>query len=435
MPAGRTPAPVAFLRWTLTGLAQAPQLFALALIGFAAREGILALAVRASAVSGTLGLAVLVLAPMAMVVALAAMFLVISNRFPALAAADDRLNLELFSRRLSAALVPLLVVYSAFGLLGADVRRYVHATTAAVFAQADFLDPTSFRYERLDPYQSINPWLVVLIAIVVRRLLEEMRQSGWVIALRAYLEVAWMVTIFNIVLLSIGSIADWIGNLQVLVWVQDAWAGLVTAAGPAGPALAAIPGVIGAGAGLVVTVMLVPLAWVAIGAVLYGKLDRYESDLSGRLEGRLENWPRPLRVSVVVMADTLLDDVIDGWDMAVHAVRYVWRCGAGTVAFVSLVFVVFSRVQYWVGDVLAGVPALAGTAVGAGTPAALGIGLAVELTLMVAAVAAANEVFSQSLEGEFHAVRLVPPDDHALQTSAGREEETHTLGPGVRSGH
>lgn len=251
-----------------------PQLAVVFLLGWAGRMGFLWLATWMSNWNSTLAVFIVPLAPMS---TLLSMVLMMRALTPSLSAFQGLLEpvtpVQGLRNDLTVAaqvLLPFLAVYASAGLLAQDVRVYL------VDAFAD--ESINATWETMDYSRTTyaQGWLLIVMivgALVIRKIITirelTKRSLAWA-GFATYLEVLWMVTLANAFASQLAALTEWVNTRRVVAGVLDwyergvglarAWGGWATTA------LDTVTGFIGSLGSLV----LVPVAWLAIGAAVYG---------------------------------------------------------------------------------------------------------------------------------------------------------------------
>ncbi|GAA4715117.1 hypothetical protein [Phytohabitans rumicis] len=337
-----------------------PALFALYFAGAAAREFILIGAVRASKLNGVLGALVVILGPVATLVALVLMLRVIRPSLPWLAAATapdatDPARPKTLMDHLASALVPFLAVYASWGYLEEDISQYVYDVWAdATFGDARiFSDPGVVRRELADrlPFDvTVTLVAVIAVAVLLRWLLNwwQGKRRWWVLGLvGAYVEVIWIIVSVAALNNARDPLTTWVMERRVVLWVQDAWNSTVDKLGPlTNPVRTAGEWLAGAIANAD-TVIVVPLAWLAVGAVVYGhKLAPPAPSGSELLQRASKRWnalPKPVRV----VGTNVTADVRERFTPLVHGIRVIARAGLAPMLFFCVAFLVAQTARDW----------------------------------------------------------------------------------------
>ncbi|MDO9379599.1 MAG: hypothetical protein Q7T56_12190 [Nocardioidaceae bacterium] len=267
-----------------------PVLLCLFLAGAAVRNGALWAAVELSGVNGTLGGFVLPLAPLGSLTALILMLRVAGSSLQHTTAPEQDRTGRRSARYLpllASTLVPFLAVYAAQGYLRADAREYVNAATndelalsaRAFYGVASDVDRTSIGQ---------GAFLVglVVVALALRFGIDRFdlasRSSGFGL-LAAYVEVLWLLVLATQLSNYQERVWAWVGDRTVVDWVQDRWEGVLSVVGPLAEPLAAVAGAVGGFLGSADAVVILPVAWLTVGAVVLGqRLDAPERERRAR---------------------------------------------------------------------------------------------------------------------------------------------------------
>ncbi|MEV0273171.1 hypothetical protein AB0H43_30715 [Hamadaea sp. NPDC050747] len=242
-----------------------PVLITLALTGVAAHDLILEGAVRAALVDSTLGLVVIVLAPIATLTSLVYMLRVVRVSLPHLDSEPPAIQggaepPPTMLDFIGSVAVPYLAIYSAYGYMKEDFTRFAYEVWRN--------DPFS-TLDHLPFSPTVGIISVVAVAVVLRFLLGRLRRRRslrWTAAIGAYVEVIWVATLVWGVNTAHNSFDDWFGQRQVGTWVHDALEKLPGT--QIASVLSSWSGVLWENADLV---FLAPIAWLTMGAVVYGR--------------------------------------------------------------------------------------------------------------------------------------------------------------------
>jgi len=341
-----------------------PVLFALYFAGAAARAFIMIGAVQASKVSGVLGVMVIILGPVATLISLVLMLRVVRPSLPWLAAATADLPPQegepprrraTLMDHLASALIPFLAVYASWGYLQQDISDYLYE----VWADAAFNDPRVFTDpgvvsreldQRLPFDTTIALISVVVVAIVLRWLLNVWRGGRkWPVLgiLGAYVEVIWIIVTMAALNQARDPLTSWLRDRKVVQWLLDLWDRVVEALGPlTDAARTAGEWLVGAIASAD-TVIVVPLAWLAVGAVVYGHRlappAPSGSELVQRASKRWNALPKPVRV----VGANLSSDVRERFTPLVHGLRTLAQAGLAPMLFFCVAFLVAQTARDW----------------------------------------------------------------------------------------
>lgn len=259
-------------------VAHAPVLAVLYLLGAAGRHGVLWLAVEASAVHPTLGGMLLPFAPMSSVVAFVLMLVVVARSADLSAtpqAAAGTTGGARWLPVLASVMVPFLTVYAAQGYLDEDLFVF---TNAAVHDELRG-DMGVFYGEvaDLDRAAVATGWVLValvLVSLVLRFLFDRFRLPSRhrpLAFVAAYVEVLWILILGAAFAGALDRVWDWVQDRVFVRWVQDRWADLIDLLGPVGDPVARLVQAVGTFIDNADDVVLVPIAWLTVAAVVFGR--------------------------------------------------------------------------------------------------------------------------------------------------------------------
>ncbi|WP_165368275.1 hypothetical protein, partial [Phytoactinopolyspora endophytica] len=312
------------------------------LAGEAGRYGALWAAVELSDIHGPLGVLVLALGPLAVVSALIAALYALRHSLRSVSdtasisntvSVSDTASVSV-SDAVSAApsapvgssggaaqtigrvLVPFLVIYESYGYLEDDVFRFVNTAVADEMFDVDVLLGT----DTIDPNRTAlaTGWaamLVVAVALVLRfgfsALVHHRRITSlvWVIA---YLEALWLATLARTLVAHVGAAFRWLRENAAVQMAIDGWHGVVAATGPLADAINRAVAWMVALIGSVDTVIVAPLAWLAVGAVVYGRelgepVRRMAAHRAGKDDRLSTRVPQPVRAAAQELTSTVTE--------------------------------------------------------------------------------------------------------------------------------
>jgi hypothetical protein len=337
-----------------------PALVSLFLAGYVGRELAMRAAVRTSELDGTLGFLVLVFAPLATLTALVLMLRVTRSSLPWLrmATADSNEQTVVAGSRphsllnyLGSALVPFLAVYASYGYLKQDVSDYGYR----VFAAAVFGDAEIFNGKKIDVLSRL-PFTfgavlgaVVVIAVALRWLLSRFEgrpRLAWLGILGAYVEVLWI----TIVAWTLADFQDtatgWARERRAVHWAEDSWSATMDAIGPLATPTREVAAWLGGLLGSVDAVLVVPLAWLAVGAVVYGHRVAPPPPAGELLRAASRRWsivPAPLRR----VGGALTSDLRERFGPLVDGLRLVVRAGLAPMLLFCVAFLIAQTASKW----------------------------------------------------------------------------------------
>jgi hypothetical protein len=239
-----------------------PTLLVISLAGSAAHGLLLWAAVKASRTASALGMLVLVLVPLSLALSLVLMLRIVRTSLPYLSSAggsghgDNRALLLVFA----SVAVPFLAIYTGYdNYLKDDVSTF----TYEVWRDSD----TGSALSRLPFSPSIGVLCIVVIALVLRYVFGLMSfgvLQFLTLPIGAYTEVVWVCTVTMGATQVTGASWEWMDNRQMGVWWHAVWDTAVPAIQPIREALEAVWHDIDG-------IFLAPLAWLTLGAVVYGR--------------------------------------------------------------------------------------------------------------------------------------------------------------------
>ena len=266
-----------------------PVLLTIFLFGSAIRAAVLWGAMKATLWHAWAGQALLPLAPLATVAALILALRVVAPSLrwvhfqgdgaedSAEGKAAQRPNLiEDRLALLSATLIPFFAVYAAQGYLRQDTRQFLNETAADTFQfSADFWQGGSeLRVDRLAFPEGWWFWGTVAVALGLRWLIDRFELPkkhlgwGW---LAAYVEVAWVALFAKAAMNKFTDWTDWLKDRQAAVVTRDAYENATSSLGGVGALSDKIVGFFATIIGQADAVIIVPMAWLTVGAIVYGR--------------------------------------------------------------------------------------------------------------------------------------------------------------------
>ena len=244
------------------------------LLGAAAHNGILWFCVWLSEEHSTSAAFVLPLVPLA---TLTALILMLRSLTPSLAHIQPprmgRLTL------LASTLVPFLTVYVSQQYLAEDTRAFLNAATSdELLERAGGLGGAAFNVDRTNIASGAALAGIVAGALLVRWLLDRFdlpqKAVGWGL-FAAYVEVLWVWLLAKRLGNFTSGVEEWVRTRALTGWLLGRWADVVSALGPVGHPVDATAQWLWGALGRADAIIVVPIAWLTVGAVVYGRsLDR-----------------------------------------------------------------------------------------------------------------------------------------------------------------
>lgn len=378
-----------------------PVLLVLALLAVAGRHAAGWAAVNAACVSNTLGWAVLVLAPLCMVAGIVAMLHVLRRDLPALAAigrtrapddptsGHERGLVDV----LGSVFVPFLALYASYGFLADDRARFFNTAAYRAFRENGF----SLTGDRADGsfVDLASGWWVVLVvgvAVVLRWALGRWEGRSHRRALAfvgAYVEAFWLLVAAAFATELTGRVWAWVETRRAVSIVLEWWLTALDALGPlAGPVDAVVDTVAGV-LGNLDDLVVIPLAWLTVGAVVYGHRLADPPRPRRTAPAAWQRVPAPVRRWSTEAAAPVVGDVRGRFTALADGLRRMAVAGLGPMLVFALAFLVATRVEE--GVLLLGRAVLGPQDVRtwlAFVPMLEGLATAIGLTLTIALLAA-----------------------------------------------
>lgn len=334
-----------------------PVLVALYLAGEALKELAMRGAVKASALDGFVGLLVFVLVPMASLLTFILMLRSVRPSLPFLSAVGGARAGGLLNNLVSV-LVPFLTVYISYGLLKEDGSDYSYRVWEdETLNNPDLFDnPANVNVEERLPFSfGITLVIVFTVAIALRwaaNHFDAVRRHPWLSLPVGYVEAcAAIVTGFFVVGVSeVGR--GWIEDRRVVRWLYEGW---YEAAGMLGPVADLLRGSVSWLWNLIAdsanAVIVIPVAWLLVGAVVYGqRVTPVPTPASETYQRAAERWarvPTPVhRVAAKVSAEVRYF-LADRMGTLAFGLRLLFRAGAVPILLFCLAFVVADGASAW----------------------------------------------------------------------------------------
>ncbi|WP_154792771.1 hypothetical protein [Occultella kanbiaonis] len=329
----------------------------IAVAGVAAHWYLLDLAVwlgRFGAVPGMLGLS---LVPFSTMLAVIGMLLVLRRRERSRHVAVDLLAAT------GSVLLPFLVVYQSGGRLDDDLRHHSYFGIQDDFSR---FETTDIDGAARIPDAASTLVLAIVGAALLGRLIggyfvtsgrfwkgrDDPRRTA-LQALVGYLELVWIVLGAYVVGSLVATAVGWLGSRAVTHWVMDLWAGVRIDFPVIGGVGDWAIGAIGPVAAALGTALIVPIAWLAIGTIIYGieASDVIADDEVARLGGRaplLSRITRRFGDTTITKAWHALAEPNGRFGALMGGMAMIVRAGWITVLVFCLGYVLITQIPYLV---------------------------------------------------------------------------------------
>jgi hypothetical protein len=333
-----------------------PVLLCLALAGMAFRGATLWAAVKVSDHVNWLGHGLVILAPMGFLVAVIAMLHLLRHDLPnanrvslTTAPADATTGRE---RRLidvaTSMVVPFFAVYVSYGLLTQDVAHFVNEAGVDEFNQIDFYGTgTGPDFSRVFINNVFLVAGLVLAAWVLRFVLGHVEKRwkflGFAI-LGALVEVYWSANVAGYIDGEKAAVAEWLQNRVAVARVTEFYDGVLDRLGPLAHPINTVNTWLFDLLDSVDAVVIVPLAWITVGAVVLGHKLAPAPSFEHPWLARAKLVPKP----VVRAVGGVADDVTSRFTALFNGLRLMARAGLVPMLIFGLASLLALRVPYLV---------------------------------------------------------------------------------------
>lgn len=325
-----------------------PQLVGLFLIGWIGRMGFLWIATEVSDWSPTVAVLILPLAPLCTLLSFVLMMRAMAPTLPAFSGMIEHTTRRTrWNEDLTVAgqvMIPFLAVYASAGLLKQDSTVFLLDSAADEWMNTTIQEMDLGR-ANYAPGMAIVAF--ILIAIVLRKTISLLKLTDKHLAwagMAAYLEVLWIMTLATALSTQLQTVTDWITSRQLIAsiigWAESVFATIREWSSLAGAVLDGISAVIGN----LGSVVIVPVAWLAIGAAVYGhQLHSATLAVPGHEEmtNRIKKIPSPVRRAVGQVTEPIVTPI----QSTLGAIRKIAIAGILPMMMFCLVFLVAGGVQ------------------------------------------------------------------------------------------
>jgi hypothetical protein len=346
-------------------------LLAVFLIAQLVHRGLQWVAVQAGAKAEAAGIAVLALLVVVSLAMYVTMFLVLRGELPfhrrAVAEgvlAPDGVEPGKESRpldALTAALLPFLAFYAAYKFLQAEALDYeyqlavekVNETVATTLNGGTVAPPPT-------GLESLSTWLFIglgLTAYVLRFFFKKKGNTAGGPVRRlfvTYLEALWIFVVIYQASSFIPSPKDWLKERQFWAWLQDSYSWVldrVLGVEKIREVWDTVTGFVAAGIGDLWSAAVLPLMWITMTAVIYGRAVHKAQKIErrwkfDRITNRWQQTPKIVRVA----GNSVVSDWKDRWTPVADAFRLVVRSGLRPMLgyFLAWAIVTFLASEVWI---------------------------------------------------------------------------------------
>ncbi|MEV0792810.1 hypothetical protein [Kribbella sp. NPDC050459] len=346
-----------------------PRLLAVFLVAQLAHRGLQWVAVEAGAKAQAAGIAVLALLVVVSLAMYVTMFLVLRGELPfhrravaeGVLAPDGvepgRENHLLDA--IAAALLPFLAFYAAYKFLQTEALDYeyqlaVHKVneTAATVLTGGTVAPQS------TGLQSLSTWLFIglgVTAYLLRFVFKKWKkdEEGPVRKLFVtYLEALWIFVVIYQASSYIPSPKTWLKERQVWQWLHDGYTWVldhVLGVDQVRAVWDTVTGFVAAGIADLWDAAVLPLMWITMTAVIYGRVVQKLDKPRWRFDRITHRWQQTPRI-VRVAGNSVVSDWKDRWTPVVEAFRLVVRSGLRPMLgyFLAWAVVTFAASAVWI---------------------------------------------------------------------------------------
>ncbi|MFZ1381593.1 MAG: hypothetical protein WAS54_02250 [Scrofimicrobium sp.] len=325
-----------------------PALICLFLIGWIGRMGFLWISIIVSNWSPTVAVLILPLAPMSMLLAFILMLRVMTRTLPAFSELASRdTATKRWTEDFTAAgqvMIPFLAVYASAGLLSQDVSVFLVDSATDEWLNTA---PEQIDFGRADYAPGWTIILFIVVALVLRKIISVKKLAqdslAWA-GFAAYLEVLWIITLAQAFASQISMIQDWVTSRRfvadIMSWVDSALATVREWS----TAISAVLDAIGSTIGSLGAVVVVPVAWLATGAAVYGyQLHSAAFRVPGHEQAskQISRVPGPIRRAV----SQVFEPIVTPIQSAFKAVLKVAAAGVVPMILFCLTFLLATGLQ------------------------------------------------------------------------------------------
>jgi hypothetical protein len=334
-----------------------PTLLALVLVGLAGRTFVIDQAVKVSDVNALLGYLVFSSASIPLLLALVVMLRAMRPSLRVLgkhglgspaATGDATPPRGRLLGQVGSVLVPFIIVYASYGYFRDDLSGYLYKIFEAevVDRPGGLFDPGPADVKSRLPFAiTATLFAVIAVAAALRWVISRRRtavSAFWLGVVAAYLEIVWITTVLGVADAMRVKAAAWLEGRRLVHGVSSTFSGVVHWFGPLRPPTESAFGWLFAAVGAITPVIVVPVAWLAVGAVVYGR----SVSTPPRHARTTEDDPATASVGLW-LRDHAVSLVRGRFGQLIDGLRLLFRAGLGPMLLFCLAFVFAQTVATW----------------------------------------------------------------------------------------
>ncbi|HWD77586.1 MAG TPA: hypothetical protein VG497_01845 [Kribbella sp.] len=346
-----------------------PRLLAVFLVAQLAHKGLQWVAVQAGAKAEAAGIAVLALLVVVSLAMYVTMFLVLRSELPfhRRAVTEGRLAPDGMEPghehkpldAIAAALLPFLAFYAAYKFLQNEALNYEYQLAVKkVNDVAATVLTGGTTPQQSEGLQSLSTWLFIglgLTAYLLRFVFKKWKKEkeGPVRKLFVtYLEALWIFVVVYQATSVIPPPMTWLKQRVVWQWLHDGYTWVldhVLGVNQVREVWDSVTGFVAAGIGDLWSAAVLPLMWITMTAVIYGRVVQKLEKPRWRFDRLTHRWQQTPRI-VRVAGNSVVADWKDRWTPVVEAFRLVVRSGLRPMLgyFLAWAIVTFAASGVWV---------------------------------------------------------------------------------------
>lgn len=315
------------------------------LAGYLVHYVIIEIAGFFGASSAIIGIAIMPLAVLARLISFIAMFYVLRDAMPAFQSladngelTDDLPDRPRINDVLLISILPFFAFYAAWKFLNDDVQQYA-VSALANFNPFDGPQTGNVLDIELSPL-TIG---IVVVAFAARYVIKKFSDAlpRWTAVVAVYFEALWVYLTVLLLNNYTDQITDWIESRAAVAWYEAAKTGVIEFFAPLGFLWSGIEAVIGEVSGLV----LLPIAWLAIAGVIYGKA--LAASAAVPVPARIRRLTGRVPKALARRGKDIGNDFLDRWRPLANALVLIWRAGVVPIGAFVLLYVVLDAGRYW----------------------------------------------------------------------------------------